>query len=175
MAGPAFDVFLHEVGHAMFDLLDVPLFGREEDAADQFSAMIMLQFNKAEAQRLILGTAYAYKVEVEGTTEEVGMTDFADEHGTPAQRFYNLLCIAYGAEPELFADVVKKGYLPNDRAEGCEDEYALVKKAWQRLIEPHIDEARLKDLRDRGLVRSWLLAPTIQLKRPGKSKSSRTR
>jgi hypothetical protein len=116
----------------MFDLLDVPLFGREEDAADQFSAMIMLHFSKTEARRLILGTAYAYNVEVEGATEETGMTDFADEHGTPAQRFYNLLCVAYGAEPELFADIVKKGYLPNDRAEGCEDEYALVDRTAYR-------------------------------------------
>jgi hypothetical protein len=175
MLGPAFDVFLHEVGHAMFDFLDVPLFGREEDAADQFSAMIMLHFSKAEARRLILGTAYAYKVEVEGTTEEAGMTDFADEHGTPAQRFYNLLCIAYGAEPELFADIVKKGYLPEDRADGCEDEYAQVEKAWKRLIEPHIDQARVTELRERGLLRHWLAGPTVKLKRPGKSKPSRAK
>ena len=31
--GPVVDVFLHESGHAMFDLLKVPVFGREEDAA----------------------------------------------------------------------------------------------------------------------------------------------
>jgi hypothetical protein len=63
MLGPLFDVFLHEFGHASFDLFDVPLFGREEDAADQFSAYIMLHFGKAEARCLILGTAYAYKLE----------------------------------------------------------------------------------------------------------------
>jgi hypothetical protein len=175
MLGPAFDVFLHEFGHAVFELLDVPLFGREEDAADQFSALIMLQFNKEEARRLILGTAYAYKVEVEGTTEEAGMTDFADEHGTPAQRFYNLLCVAYGAEPELFTEVVKKGYLPKDRAEGCEEEYAQAEKAWRRLIEPHIDQALVQAMKDRGLVRTWLAGPAVKLKRPGKSKSSRAK
>ena len=42
---------------------------------------------------------------------------FVDEHGTPAQRLYNLLCIAYGSDKELFADVVEKGYLPKERAE----------------------------------------------------------
>jgi hypothetical protein len=175
MLGPAFDVFLHEFGHAAFELLDVPSFGREEDAADQFSAMVMLHFSKAEARRLILGTAYAYKVEVEGTTEQAGMTDFADEHGTPAQRFYNLLCIAYGAEPEVFADIAKKGYLPADRAEGCAEEYAQAEKAWRRLIEPHIDQALLQEVRDRGVVRNWLAGPTVKLKRPQKSKSSRVK
>ena len=48
---------------------------------------------------------------------------FADEHGLPAQRFYNALCIALARIPKLFADVVEKGYLPKDRVEGCEDEY----------------------------------------------------
>jgi class 3 adenylate cyclase len=30
-------VILHEVGHATFDILDVPIFGRSEDAADDFA------------------------------------------------------------------------------------------------------------------------------------------
>lgn len=29
-------IFLHETGHALADLLDLPLTGREEDAVDQF-------------------------------------------------------------------------------------------------------------------------------------------
>jgi hypothetical protein len=176
MLGPLFDVFLHEFGHALFDLLDLPLFGREEDAADQVSAYIMLHFGKAEARRLILGTAYAYKLEAEDPTEKVTMTKFADEHGTPAQRYYNLLCIAYGADAELFADLVKKGYLPTKRADGCEDEYAQVRNAFQKLITPHVDLALARELMDR----SWLPDAATKLpSRPGqkqeKAKSSRAR
>jgi hypothetical protein len=173
MLGPLYDVFLHEFGHALFDLLDVPLFGREEDAADQVSAYLMLQFGKAEARRLILGTAYAYKLEAEDPITKVTMTTFADEHGTPAQRFYNLLCIAYGADAELFSDLVKKGYLPTKRADGCKDEYEQVQKAFQRLITPHIDLALARKVMDR----SWLLDPATKLLPPSvpkrqKSKSS---
>ena len=61
LLGPLFDVFLHEFGHALFDLFDVPLFGREEDAADQVSAYIMLYFGKDEARRLICGPPTAIK------------------------------------------------------------------------------------------------------------------
>jgi hypothetical protein len=176
MLGPLFDVFLHEFGHALFDLLDVPLFGREEDAADQVSAYIMLHFGKAEARRLILGTAYAYKLEAEDATEKVTMTKFADEHGTPAQRFYNLLCIAYGADAELFADLVNKGYLPSKRADGCEDEYEQIQRAFQRLISPHIDLTLARELTDR----SWLPDAATKLpsrpgRKPEKAKSSRAR
>jgi len=41
----------HEVGHAMFDLFNVPIFGHAEDAADNFAGYIMLQFGKERARR----------------------------------------------------------------------------------------------------------------------------
>ena len=102
----------------MFDILQVPRLGREEDAADQFSTYLMLRFEKADARRLILGSAYQYKGDLAAPTVTMARQKFADEHGTPVQRFYNLLCMAYGADPKLFADVVTKDFLPKDRAEG---------------------------------------------------------
>ncbi len=68
LIGPVMDVFLHEAGHAVFDMLQVPLFGREEDAADQFSVYIMLKMEKDEARRLIMGTAYQYENDVQSST-----------------------------------------------------------------------------------------------------------
>jgi len=56
--GPFVDVFLHESGHAVFDLLKLPVLGREADAADLFSAYVMLQLGKEDARTLILGSAY---------------------------------------------------------------------------------------------------------------------
>ena len=68
----------------------------------------MLRFDKEEARRLILGSAYQYKGDLSAPTVTIAQQKFADEHGTPAQRFFNLLCMAYGADPKLFADVVEK-------------------------------------------------------------------
>jgi hypothetical protein len=59
--GQFFYVVAHEMGHAVFDLLDVPLFGGLEDAADQLAAYMMLQFGKTDARRLVGGAAYSYK------------------------------------------------------------------------------------------------------------------
>src|SRR6201991_4120440 len=91
IVGPLVDTGLHEFGHALFDMLQLPVLGREEDAADQVSAYIMLQLGKVEARRLIGGVAYASKAGADGTTAPPTMTSFADVHGTPAQRFYNVL------------------------------------------------------------------------------------
>ena len=77
------------------------------------------------------------KATFKSPTVSMPLKKFADEHGTPSQRFFNVLCLAYGADKELFADFVSKGYLPQDRSEGCEDEYAQVDRAFERLIMPY--------------------------------------
>jgi hypothetical protein len=152
LAGPLLDTILHEVAHAMFDMLRVPVLGREEEAADQVAAYIMLRLGKAEARRLIAGAAYAYKTEAEAAKTSSGLKQFAGAHGTPAQRFYNLLCLAYGADPQLFGDIVEKGHLPKERAEGCKEEHQQVSYAFQQLIDPHLDPVLAKEVMDK----TWL-------------------
>jgi hypothetical protein len=151
--GPVFEVSLHEFAHALFDMLELPVFGREEDAADQLAAYILLQFGKSEARRLIAGTAYAYHMDRTKTDPCRSMEDYADEHGTPAQRFYNVLCIAYGADTKEFADVVSGGYLPKERAEFCEEEYEQVQDAFDKLVLPHIDLDLVEELEDTQWLR----------------------
>jgi hypothetical protein len=144
--GPFIDLVLHEAGHAVFEMLRIPVFGREEDAADQFSAYIALQFGKADARRLILGNAYQYRKDLEAGGPPPALKSFADTHGTSAQRFFNVLCIGYGADPKLFQDVVDKGYLPKERADGCTDEYRQVAHAMNVLIMPHVDRRRAEQV-----------------------------
>ena len=98
LVGQFFYVFAHEMGHASFDLLGVPVFGRPEDAADQFATYIMLQFGKEQARELITGAAYSYKKYLQNPNVTAPLTAFSDAHSPPAERFYNLLCMAYGAE-----------------------------------------------------------------------------
>jgi hypothetical protein len=158
LVGPFVDTVLHEFAHALFDYLDVPVLGREEDAADQVSAYIYLQTGKAEARRLIMGTVYTYLVEAKDT-DPPSMVEFADEHGTPEQRAFNLICMAYGADPELFGDLPALGKLPQKRAENCEEEFELISLAYQALIGPHIDPELAKKVFDR----TWLPEKTSQM------------
>jgi hypothetical protein len=151
LIGPFVDVFLHEVGHATFSILQIPVFGREEDAADQFSTYVMLKLDKEEARRLVLGSAYQYKGDLSSPTVTLTQQTFADEHGTSAQRFFNLLCIAYGFDPKLFSDVVEKGFLPEDRAVICQREYKQPAYAFDTLIGPHIDRKIAHKLHKRWL------------------------
>lgn len=151
--GPTVDVFLHEFGHAVFDLLQLPVLGREEDAADLFSAYTQLMIDREEARVLIVGTAFLGRHEMQDMMRQSLQTkDFAKEHGLPAQRHFNMLCIAYGFDPELFADAVTHWNLPPERAEGCEEEYEQLDRAYRTLILPYTDAALLAQVR----ARKWL-------------------
>jgi len=66
--------------------------------------------------------------------------------------FYNVLCTAYGADSKLFGDLVDKGYLPKERAEGCDGEYEQITRAMTRLIWPYVDRTRAKQVR----AKRWL-------------------
>ena len=98
----------HEMGHAVFDLLNVPLFGPPEADADQFAAHTLVTIGQQDAPRLIGGAAYMYHEYFKNPTITVPVTAFADVHGAPMQRMYNLLCLAYGSDPNLFSYVVEK-------------------------------------------------------------------
>jgi hypothetical protein len=140
IVGGFIDAIFHELGHALFDILRVPVFGREEDAADQISAFVMLQFGKDVARTTIKGAAYTYLNSKNPRTR----TEFADEHGAPAQRFFNYICLAYGGEPDAFRQYVDQGILPKARAEQCPREYQLVRRAFAKTILPHVDVELMK-------------------------------
>jgi Putative metallopeptidase len=145
----------HEMGHAVFDLLDVPLWGGTEEAADQFAAYILLRIGKQDASKLIEGAAYMYKQYVEHPDVTVPVTAFADIHGAPMQRLYNLLCISYGADPDMFSNLVQRGFLPQARAHSCRAEYDEVNFAFQKTIEPHVDQK----LKAEVLSEDWVPPP----------------
>src|SRR4051812_26621633 len=130
-------VLLHETAHAVFHLLKAPILGREEDAADQVAAFLLLRAGEGLARRILAGAAWMYLHDAKGRMPDE--SDFADVHGLDSQRFYNVLCMAYGSKPASFKGMVEKGYLPKDRAEGCPEEYHQVSYAVKTLIDPSVD------------------------------------
>ena len=140
IVGAILDTLLHEAGHAVIDMLEIPVMGREEDAADFFSAYILLQFAPEDAQRLVQGVGFMMASEAREALEQRPRVEmFAGVHGLPAQRYFNLLCMAYGSNPKTFANLVAGG-LPARRAGNCDEEYAMLKRAFGKLILPHVDE-----------------------------------
>lgn len=148
LMGPFVELVVHEAGHAIFDYLKIPIMGREEDAADQMAALWILTFGQSRAADLLAGIVNLYLDDAgyrnlrqlrRSRLHFTRGTAQADEHSTALQRMYNVLCLAYGSDPASFSELKDKGFLPADRAEGCESEYAQVVHAYRTLIQPHVD------------------------------------
>ena len=99
----------------------------------------------------LLGVAFFYGAKSQG--QILQGQDFADEHGTDGQRFYNALCIAYGSDPNTFNDFIQKKLLPDDRKGRCGREYRQVSKSFAKLVLPFVDPEGLKKVQAR---RDWL-------------------
>src|SRR5262245_15755078 len=124
-------VALHELGHALIDVLDLPVVGREEDAADQFAALFFI--NVAERDLgLVMGVVMAAQFFRRADADQAV---FWDNHSFGEARYYALLCLIYGGAPSA-RDAIGR-VLPPARAAQCPDEYRQVRRGWNRLLQTH--------------------------------------
>lgn len=129
-------VFLHELGHALIDVYDLPTTGKEEDAVDQLATITLIAEGKQGYDALNSVAIWFYK---EGVSDSLNNAlDFSDEHSLNLQRFYNVLCLAYGENPEGNIDLVKSGFLSQDRANKCTSEYEKIANSWDTLLQPYV-------------------------------------
>jgi Putative metallopeptidase len=125
-------IFYHELGHALVDVYDLPVTGREEDAVDQLATVLLLETWEGEDSELaILSSAEWFELDEEEA-------DMADEHSLDDQRYYNLVCWIYGSDPEYFEELADDWGLPDARAQQCPSEYARMSGAWNTLLGPHM-------------------------------------
>jgi hypothetical protein len=155
LMGQMLFAFAHEFGHLAFDVYEVPVFGREEEAADNFAAFLMLQFRE-NAPRLIMGAAWSYHAFIKDVRENpkatLPLAAFSSNHGQPEERFFNLECMAYGSDGARYGYLVETGLLPKSRAKNCKYEYDVMKFAFDKEILPHIDRA----VAEQVLAKDWL-------------------
>jgi hypothetical protein len=142
--GAVVGLLLHETGHAMVDLLKVPVFGREEDAADQIAEFMALQFDKTLAETVTEGAAWYWLTDARTI---LYLDEYADVHSTSMERFLNHLCLGYGADPASFKDLADR--FMTARAPRCVDEYRQVENAFNQTILPYVDPQLLQEVRAR--------------------------
>lgn len=142
-------VFYHELGHAMIDVLGLPVVGPEEDVADEFAAYMMILTNQRDnrgvdslfsAIRLFHGMA------------RMGKTRAWGQHAPNDRRFFLMACLMHGSDPGRFYPVITELGMPHSRARGCELEYAEKRDNWISLLRPHL---RSDENPQTGIVRPF--------------------
>lgn len=127
--------FYHEMAHALIDVMNLPVLGQEEDAADVFS-MLMVQrlFPKGQAMAINKGAANGFSISAIKRRATGHEWDWADEHGPDMQRYYNLVCLIFGADTKQRADFASEMALPEHRAKKCAAEFAQAERSWGPII-----------------------------------------
>jgi len=133
ISGAIWFIMMHEVGHALVDVLDLPITGREEDVADQLAVVTLMEAGEKGAQ-----AAYAGTLAIQPATTEFEQYEFADEHSLGPVRLFNVLCWIYGSDPTKYEPIVTDGHLPEDRAVRCAGEWDRMSKSWQRILQPYL-------------------------------------
>ena len=132
---------MHEVGHALIDVYDLPTTGMEEDAVDQFAALIQSRtYNEYDPDDGTGRTMMLDMADWWSYASEYGEPPHWDVHALNEQRFYNLACYAYGADPEYNRGLLGLDYLPHGRAKTCQGEYERMSSSWDRLLEGYLVE-----------------------------------
>lgn len=133
-------ILLHETGHALIDLLEIPITGREEDAVDQLATTLMQRFaGENESSRDVAeNLRMASNWFLMRSTGAYNLDAYADEHALGEQRYFNLQCLIYGSNPARYVGIVTDGDLTEARAKSCPAEARRVSKAWLRLLLPHV-------------------------------------
>ncbi|GAA0616634.1 DUF4344 domain-containing metallopeptidase [Streptomyces crystallinus] len=124
----------HEAGHALADVLGLDLGDRaEEDAADQFAALMLIR-RGAAGERQLRAAAREYELSAAGDADTASGAGARDEHSSDLDRATRHLCYLYGADPARNTDLVGTRLLSRERAGRCGQEWRGVREAWQKRL-----------------------------------------
>ena len=127
----------HEAGHMLISEFGLPVLGREEDAVDALSSILLLEADSEELDVALQDAADAWFLSDESKDSAITETDFLDTHGLDRQRAYQIVCMMTGADPEYFKQFADSIDFPQSRREECAVEYERTKASWFALLEPH--------------------------------------
>ena len=137
VVGNTLFVVLHELGHVIIDEMKLPVLGREEDAADTFAALTMLEIGTSFSKRVLMDASEGWFLN--GRRDQQTGTEplFYGEHNLSQQRAYQIVCLMVGSDPAKFMSLADETKMPESRQESCRKDYAKASRSWDTVLKPH--------------------------------------
>ncbi|MEM1299991.1 MAG: DUF4344 domain-containing metallopeptidase [Pseudomonadota bacterium] len=128
----------HEAAHLLVTELELPVVGQEEDAADGFATLMMMEDESEDRVESLLDVAELWIVSHERDEAEGLEPAYYGEHDLDAQRGLRVICFLAGESPDRAGALLDAWGVPGDRAESCEFDFALALDSWDALLDPHL-------------------------------------
>jgi hypothetical protein len=128
-------VLYHELAHLLFDQFELPVLGREEDAADNVATWILLNRRDPKADQTLVDAAEGWLLSGIAYDSGGSESDYAAIHSLDKQRAYQIVCLMVGMDATAFRRVANQYRIARSRQETCGGDYDLVDRSLQKLLE----------------------------------------
>ncbi|MFN8218484.1 MAG: DUF4344 domain-containing metallopeptidase [Solirubrobacterales bacterium] len=128
-------ILAHEFAHALIANFNLPVLGKEEDAADSIAAYVLL--NAPEGATYAADAAFFWAA-FSDRQSPPALVEYADSHSLDLQRAYAVLCWVAGSSEQSFEEVAELELLPADRLEACPGEYEQLVESLGQELRPHL-------------------------------------
>jgi hypothetical protein len=134
-------VLAHEMGHGLINEMNMPVLGREEDAADSFAITTALKIGTVVSERVLIEAAKGLVLSAKRDKKQGNALAFYDEHGLDPQRAYNVVCYMVGSNPEKYKQLATDTKLPDERQKSCLYDYKNAAWSWDEMLKKHLRAA----------------------------------
>jgi Putative metallopeptidase len=126
----------HEFTHALINIYNLPVLGKEEDAADALATLLLLKAPNGD--KLALGAA-EFWADFSGRQNPPAIADYADEHSLDLQRAYSIVCDIAGSNQQRYNEINQAGILPDGNIKSCPAQYQQDVKSFTQVLQPHVN------------------------------------
>jgi len=138
VVGNTLFVMAHEMGHGLINEMNIPVLGREEDAADSFATVTALNMGSKFSERVLMEAGKGWVLSSKRDKKEGNKLAFYDEHGLDLQRAYNVICFMFGSDPEKYRQLAKDTNFPEGRQAACPYEWKNTQWSWEEILKKHL-------------------------------------
>ncbi|MFL5870802.1 MAG: DUF4344 domain-containing metallopeptidase [Solirubrobacterales bacterium] len=129
-------ILAHEFTHALIAIYDLPVLGKEEDAADELATLILLKADNGG--EYVLDAAQFWYGLSRLTQKVPTLSDYADVHSLDLQRAYAMVCDLAGSSQAAYRRVAQLKILPASRLTSCPAEYKQHVDSFEQVLGSHL-------------------------------------
>lgn len=128
--------FFHVVGHALMQVLDLPVTAPGEEVADEIGAVFLVVGNAPDEQAVLAGSQALFQRS--RTPESPRQVPFWALHPWTPRRYTHLRCLLYGSNPAQHAALLEDGTLTAAHAQQCPATWQRQQRYWHTALAPYL-------------------------------------
>jgi hypothetical protein len=128
---------LHEIGHVLINEMKLPVLGWEEDAADTYATLRLLQVGTNFSLHALAEAARNWFLNERRDRQTGAKPLYYDEHDLNQQRAFHVVCLMVGSDPARFKALADANRMPQERQESCKKDFDKASWSWNTILEPH--------------------------------------